>query len=280
MPLEIPGIDTVELAQIFLPEESSFRLSDLAESFGLQHDNPHQADSDAEVTAALLLYIEAIMRQLPLVTLKTISELATLTAMQTKDYIENIYQQQVKENPPLADDLEIVDGIALKKKAITLYEDSHYQKNYPQKKTQKEKLYQNKLSFREEQARLMNLVYQHFAQTETKDLLIEAATGMGKTIGYLLPASFLATPEKPLVISTVSLLLQEQIIKKDIPLLNRFLDQKIQAVVVKSKRHYLDLARFKQTLLNPIPQKQYTLYQMTVLVWLTKTKTGDFGERI
>ncbi len=278
LPLEIPGIDTVELAQIFLPEESSFRLSDLAESFGLQHDNPHQADSDAEVTAALLLYIEAIMRQLPLVTLKTISELATLTAMQTKDYIENIYQQQVKENPPLAEDLEIVDGIALKKKAITLYEDSHYQKNYPQKKTQKEKLYQNKLSFRKEQARLMNLVYQHFAQTETKDLLIEAATGMGKTVGYLLPASFLATPEKPLVISTVSLLLQEQIIKKDIPLLNRFLDQKIQAVVVKSKRHYLDLARFKQTLLNPIPQKQYTLYQMTVLVWLTKTKTGDFGE--
>lgn len=277
-PLKISGIDTVELAQIFLPEESSFRLSDLAESFGLQHDNPHQADSDAEVTAALLLYIEAVMRQLPLVTLQTISELATLTAMQTGDYIKNIYQQQLKENPPLSEELEIVAGIALRKKAITLYEDSYYQKKYPQKKSQKEKLYQNELSFRKEQARLMNLVYQHFTQDETKDLLIEAATGMGKTIGYLLPASFLATPENPVIVSTVSLLLQEQIIKKDIPLLNRFLEQKIQAVVVKSKRHYLDLARFKQTLLSPVSQKQYALYQMAVLVWLTKTTTGDFGE--
>lgn len=277
-PLKISGIDTVELAQIFLPEESSFRLSDLAESFGLQHDNPHQADSDAEVTAALLLYIEAVMRQLPLVTLQTISELATLTAMQTGDYIKNIYQQQLKENPPLSEELEIVAGIALRKKAITLYEDSYYQKKYPQKKSQKEKLYQNELSFRKEQARLMNLVYQHFTQDETKDLLIEAATGMGKTIGYLLPASFLSTPENPVIVSTVSLLLQEQIIKKDIPLLNRFLEQKIQAVVVKSKRHYLDLARFKQTLLSPVSQKQYALYQMAVLVWLTKTTTGDFGE--
>lgn len=277
-PLKIPGIDTVELAQIFLPEESSFRLSDLAESFGLQHDNPHQADSDAEVTGALLLYIEAVMRQLPLVTLKTISEQATLTAMQTGEYIANIYLQQLKENPPLAAGLEVIDGIALRKKAVTLYEDTYYQTKYPQKKIQKEKLYQNELSFRKEQARLMNLVHQHFTQDETKDLLIEAATGMGKTIGYLLPASFLATPEKPVVVSTVSLLLQEQIMKKDIPLLNRFLEQKLQAVVVKSKRHYLDLARFKQTLSKPVSQKQYALYQMAVLVWLTKTTTGDFGE--
>ena len=277
-PLKIPGIDTVELAQIFLPEESSFRLSDLAESFGLQHDNPHQADSDAEVTGALLLYIEAVMRQLPLVTLKTISERATLTAMQTGEYIANIYLQQLKENPPLAAGLEVIDGIALRKKAVTLYEDTYYQTKYPQKKIQKEKLYQNELSFRKEQARLMNLVHQHFTQDETKDLLIEAATGMGKTIGYLLPASFLATPEKPVVVSTVSLLLQEQIMKKDIPLLNRFLEQKLQAVVVKSKRHYLDLARFKQTLSKPVSQKQYALYQMAVLVWLTKTTTGDFGE--
>ena len=63
--LEIPGIDTVELAQVFLPTESSFRLGDLAESIGFVHENPHQADSDAEVTAALLLYIESIMRELP-----------------------------------------------------------------------------------------------------------------------------------------------------------------------------------------------------------------------
>ena len=57
-PLTIPAIDTVELAQIFYRQKKSFRLSDLSESLGLSHENPHQADSDAQVTAELLLLIQ------------------------------------------------------------------------------------------------------------------------------------------------------------------------------------------------------------------------------
>lgn len=64
--------------------------------------------------------------------------------------------------------------------------------------------------YRKEQNRLMNAVYDHFTKDESKDLMIEAATGMGKTIGYLLPLSYLATPEKPAIISTVSLVLQQR----------------------------------------------------------------------
>jgi ATP-dependent DNA helicase DinG len=90
--------------------------------------------------------------------------------------------------------------------------------------------------------------------------------------------SFLATPEKPLVISTVSLLLQEQILSHDLPLINRLLDQPLQAVVMKSSRHYLDLERFYQSFEKETAQKQYTFYQMSVLVWLTQTETGDFDE--
>lgn len=61
----------------------------------------------------------------------------------------------------------------------------------------------------------MNLVYRHFTETpDNKNLLIEAATGMGKTIGYLLPLNYVATPEQPAIISTVSLVLQDQLLKK------------------------------------------------------------------
>ena len=134
------------------------------------------------------------------------------------------------------------------------------------------------LMYRKEQNRLMNAVYDHFTKDESKDLMIEAATGMGKTIGYLLPLSYLATPEKPAVISTVSLVLQQQIMEKDIPLLNQLLEQPIQPVIIKSYRHYIDLQRFKGTLVEPPGQKQYALYQMAVLVWLTQTKTYDLDE--
>lgn len=276
--LTIPGIDTVELAQIFLPTEVSFRLGDLAENLGLEHDAPHQADSDAEVTAALLVYIEAIMKKLPLVTMEKIAQLSIVTSMQTSEYIQSVVQE-MRENPrPLAPELEIVDGMALRKKEVKLFLEQHFEKTYPMTKKEKLALYEDKLMYRKEQSKLMNIIYRHFTTGEQKDLLVEASTGMGKTIGYLLPAHFLATPEKPVIISTVSILLQQQLIKQDIPLLNSILEQPIQATVVKSKNHYIDLQRFKATLNMPVQQKQYALYQMGILVWLTQTVTGDFDE--
>lgn len=277
-PLTIPGIDTVELAQIFLPTEISFRLGDLSESLNLKHEAPHQADSDAEVTALLLIAIEKKMRELPLVTIEKIASLSSVTSRQTGDYIKKI-AGEMKEDPQKLDTtLEVVEGIALKKKSVSLFEAAYYGEAYPKTKAEKQKLYQEKLVYRKEQAKLMDLVYQHFTKTEEKNLLVEAATGMGKTIGYLLPASFLATPEKPLIISTVSILLQQQLKNNEIPLVNEVLTQKIQATVVKSKSHYIDLQRFKKTLEDPIYKKQYGLYQMGILVWLTQTDTGDFDE--
>ncbi len=52
--------------------------------------------------------------------------------------------------------------------------------------------------------------------------LIEAAPGIGKTIGYLVPAVLFAKAEQtPVIISTYSTLLQQQIMSKDLPLLER-----------------------------------------------------------
>lgn len=272
--LTIPGIDTVELAQVFLPTESSFRLGDLADSIGFVHENPHQADSDAEVTAALLMYIEAIMKELPRTTLKQIALLSGQMGMQTSDFIHSVVNETKVTIP---ETLEEVDGIVLRKKEVKVFERNHYDKQYPQLKTEKIAQFGDHLIYRKQQARLMNAVYNHYTDTE-KNVIIEAETGMGKTIGYLFPAAYLATPDNPLIVSTSSILLQNQIMDKDVPLVNRVLDQPIQATVVKSHRHYIDLQRFKATLEHPTDQKQYAQYQMGILVWLTKTTTGDFDE--
>lgn len=95
--LKIPGIDTVELAQIFLPTEPSFRLADLSESLGFIHENPHQADSDAEVTGQLLLLIEERMRKLPIITLEQIARLSRHTGMDTSRFIYHVIEE-MKEN--------------------------------------------------------------------------------------------------------------------------------------------------------------------------------------
>ncbi|MHC5227329.1 helicase C-terminal domain-containing protein [Enterococcus sp. LJL99] len=277
--LKIPGIDTVELAQIFLPTEKSFRLSDLSESLGLIHDNPHQADSDAQVTAELLLLIEAKMRRLPLITMEKIALLSKQTGMDTGFYIKSIYEEMKETIAPLDSNLHVISGIALKKKPVVLFETPLYGENeYPKRKKTKEKIFKDKIAYRQVQSRMMNVVFDHFKNDESKNLFVEAATGIGKTFGYLFPMSYLATPENPVIISTVSIVLQNQLAYKDIPAANQICPNTLQATVVKSHRHYLDLQRFKGTLEQPLKQKQYALFQMRVLVWLLETVTGDLDE--
>ncbi|MBL1225648.1 helicase C-terminal domain-containing protein [Enterococcus sp. BWR-S5] len=277
--LSIPGIDTVELSQIFFPTEKSFRLSDLSESLGLVHDNPHQADSDAQVTAEVFLLIEKKIRALPLLSLKTILSLSDQLGMETGTYLNRIYEEMKEHPDSLRDDLKVVEGLVLKKKQVTYFETPVYETaQYPATKRQKERVFAEALTYRKEQSRMMNDVYKHFTAGEEKNLFIEAATGIGKTFGYLFPSSYFAEPKKPVIVSTVSIMLQNQLYEKDIPFTNQFAQQKLQATVLKSHRHYLDLQRFNETLKNPIKQKQYALYQMRVLVWLLETETGDLDE--
>lgn len=289
-PLSCQGIDTVELAQIFLPQSASFRLNDLAEEYGFSHDRPHQADSDAEVTAHLLLLIEKKIQSLPLVTLDKLVKLSKHCVMDTSDYLEMLTLEMVRQLPPLAADILIVDKLAIRKKEKPTSE--WYRKRvdrYPESKKAKINCYGELLDYRPAQSKMMNLANRFFTTTLTgeteqtdrfagKNLAIESSTGSGKTLGYLFPLSYLATPEKPAVVSTVSVFLENQILEKDVPKINAIRPGSIQATVLKSHQHYLDLSRFALTLEKDHDQKQYAQYQMKVLVWLTETLTGDLSE--
>jgi Rad3-related DNA helicase/REP element-mobilizing transposase RayT len=75
---------------------------------------------------------------------------------------------------------------------------------------------------------------------DEKHLLVEAGTGVGKSFAYLLPAIELATQqEKRVVISTHTISLQEQLIDKDIPLLQSLYPDEFTAVLVKGRGNYL-----------------------------------------
>ncbi|MDR6122604.1 DNA polymerase III epsilon subunit family exonuclease [Bacillus sp. SLBN-46] len=65
-----PVLDTVEMARILYPTADGYKLSDLAEKENLRHDRPHQADSDAQVTAELFLILLNRLTALPSLTLR------------------------------------------------------------------------------------------------------------------------------------------------------------------------------------------------------------------
>ena len=75
-PFTGPAFDTVELAKVVLPSADSFKLTELSNSLNLSHVRPHQADSDAYVTAEILLYFIEEISKLPLVTLEKLQKLS------------------------------------------------------------------------------------------------------------------------------------------------------------------------------------------------------------
>src|SRR5437588_4649697 len=83
---------------------------------------------------------------------------------------------------------------------------------------------------------------------EGHHLLVEAGTGVGKSFAYLLPAiDFAVKQKKRIVISTHTINLQEQLIEKDIPLLQSVYPDEFAAVLVKGRSNYLCRRRLEQT---------------------------------
>ncbi len=77
-------------------------------------------------------------------------------------------------------------------------------------------------------------------------LLVEAGTGVGKSFAYLLPAIQRAVHHRErLVIATNTISLQEQLMEKDIPLLQAALPEEFTAVLVKGRGNYISLRRLK-----------------------------------
>lgn len=78
------------------------------------------------------------------------------------------------------------------------------------------------------------------SMNENKKLIVEAGTGTGKTIAYLLPTLLYAIENNlKVIVSTNTINLQEQLINKDIPLLKKIIDEDFNYQIVKGRGNYL-----------------------------------------
>ena len=91
------------------------------------------------------------------------------------------------------------------------------------------------------------------AYEEDKIALIEAGTGIGKSLAYLVPAFYWALKhQEKSVISTHTIALQEQLICKDIPFLLKTMDVDLKAVLVKGMSNYLCLRKLRELGQQPL----------------------------
>lgn len=131
---------------------------------------------------------------------------------------------------------------------------------------------------RVEQQDMMNNIID--AYNNSKIALIEAGTGTGKSIAYLIPAMLWAIKHKErTIISTNTINLQEQLLFKEIPLLKEALGLDIKAVLVKGMGNYLCLRKLHDARQEPdlYPTEESSEMEK-IEAWSQNTKEGSRSE--
>jgi ATP-dependent DNA helicase DinG len=289
-----PVLDTLDVARIFFPEVASLQLSMLAASLNIAHDRPHQADSDAEVTAQILLACLAKIEDTSLLTLQRVVEIldgqAVPQVADLSDWLRAIVGD--REQLGLATDLEQssngfrgfqlalpewgndqAEAVDEEKRAASLPD--HFSDLLPDLK----KAIQTQFAAFEQRDAQFEMMQSVAASLQDDEhLLVEAGTGTGKSLAYLLPAAFASAKQKQkVVITTHTINLQEQLRQRDLPLLQNVFPEPIRATVLKGRSHYMCLRKFE----GKINGRQYEwtrddfVAAAQMVVWLASTQNGE-----
>jgi Rad3-related DNA helicase len=110
-------------------------------------------------------------------------------------------------------------------------------------------------------------------------LLAEAPTGVGKTIAYLVPASLHARAQhEPVVISSYTRALQDQILVQEAPRLKRLIHPDLAIVALKGRSNYLCRRRWELFLAEEASGPDGRRFVDLLEKWVFATETGDFAQ--
>jgi len=127
--------------------------------------------------------------------------------------------------------------------------------------------------YRPSQVRMAEAV--HRALEEQGHVIIEAGTGTGKTLAYLLPALLHGSR---ILVSTGTKTLQDQIFYKDIPLLESVLGRPIRAAYLKGRNNYLCRIKLETSHTEGLFSMRELKAFKEILEWSEQTETGDRAE--
>jgi ATP-dependent DNA helicase DinG len=115
---------------------------------------------------------------------------------------------------------------------------------------------------------------------ERRHLIVEAGTGTGKTLAYLVPAIAAATARSQrVIISTGTKNLQEQLMEKDVPFLQKVLPRGFKAAAMKGRTNYACLNRIKRAESQPVLDDLDSMDHFDqVRRWARESATGDRAE--
>jgi len=117
---------------------------------------------------------------------------------------------------------------------------------------------------------------------ESRHLLVEAGTGIGKSLAYLVPAVLWSRANNvPVVVSTNTKNLQAQLYGKDLPLISRALNVEFKSAIIKGRLNYVCIRKLLYLLSNAEVElsDEDRVGFVPILAWAARTETGDISEQ-
>jgi ATP-dependent DNA helicase DinG len=281
-------IDTFDLASILMPSASRYNLGSLVQQLGIALPANHRALDDARATQAVYQRLFARAHELPLELLAEIVRHGEPLEWGGGWVFEQILRARSREgvqakkarhqpeslSPELVEDKRKSPPIQIPKEPLPIDPEeaasvlehggpfSHYFESY---------------EYRPEQVEMLKAVSN--ALSYGQHLMVEAGTGVGKSFAYLVPAALFALQNNTrVVISTNTINLQDQLIKKDIPDLCSALGLDLRAAVLKGRSNYLCPRRLELMRKHGPGNAEEMRVLAKVLVWRLENTSGDRTE--
>ena len=318
LPIDGTVSDTYDLGRVFLPWASYHSLTGLAKELDVPVVRAHRAADDAETTRRVFVALLRIAADTDLETLREIQSVASKSSTSALRYPlrqlvgdGTVNRAQMSLDEPAVDLRELAamrraegsersDGPGGGFDREGLRRRLGYHQALPPGEDDKPvdvdevaELFGEDGPFaqvlpgfehRVEQVEMARSVAE--AINEGQRLIVEAGTGVGKSLAYLLPAALYALENgRRVVVSTNTINLQEQLIAKDIPTLVDALSiaspsgtDELKYSLLKGRANYLCMRRWTHAKNGSSLSDEEVRLLSGILVWLDRTSTGDRNE--
>jgi len=277
--------DTLVLCRALIPRLPSHRLVALARFFEVDAGTSHRAADDARTVGRVF---EALLGVLDSVGPKLLRRLYALSVPPIQQLFEEACERNEGEVAPTAvPDFGEREGWLLRYDNVTgdRVERALREDLVEPDVEALERLFETGGELarrlpgyeeRREQLDMLRAVSD--ALTGGVHLVVEAGTGVGKSLAYLVPAiHFAAENGERVILSTNTKNLQEQLFFKDVPFLNDVLDVDFKATLLKGRGNYICVKRWEQLLEQGLPPSEREQY-LPVVLWEEETVSGDIAE--
>lgn len=281
-----PLYDTVQLAGILMPGLASYSLDTLTRILKITHTKKHRAMSDTMACMELFFMLEERISQIDPDTFKQIENVLGRSTWSLSELfmIPRTGKQKAKSNKKSKNTQKQEDTDSVPKITADVLTEENILNIYSETGPLAQIIQASGQTYepRAMQQKMTAEILKAFKNNS--GLLVEAGTGTGKTMAYLLAAIYWSlTYHQKVVISSYTINLQQQIFKKDLPLIKSALQKldpgiKVNAAILKGRKNYLSLKRLEKFLEKDFFMDHEVSLLIKVLLWIKHTQTGDLEE--